>query len=299
MRNLTTAAREVLAQVIRSSPRIRGLGRASLLINEAFLKLGADPNVLCPMRMGHRLHLDARVQAHAFAIYSGRYDDRKINYLIRHAKPGQQILDIGANIGFYTVPLALAARRIGASVAAFEPFEGNCERLRENLRINGIEDSVKVFNFGLSSAPSKAKLALREDFLSGSDIGNASIAEDLSDSQFRCVDVELKRLDDLSPDATFAPISAIKLDIEGHEDRFLIGAAETLKTHRPVIAMEVNRFFYERRNLDFDRLIPSLLPEGYVFFDVAGRRPRPIRTLADIAFGDALLVPRERVSEAD
>ena len=52
---------------------------------------------------------------------------------IVNVKPGSIALDVGANIDFYTIPLAIQAKAIGSKIVAFEPLESNAAWLRHNL----------------------------------------------------------------------------------------------------------------------------------------------------------------------
>jgi hypothetical protein len=69
------------------------------------MKAGAHPIVQAKMANGHRMRLDCRAPSHCWAFFSGRYDDSKVSVLLSLLRPGGIALDVGANIGFYTVPL--------------------------------------------------------------------------------------------------------------------------------------------------------------------------------------------------
>ena len=91
--------------------------------------------------------------------------------------------------------------------------------------------------------------------------------------------IQLETLDRIQ-EVAGVRVDVIKVDIEGHEHKFLTGARATLERNRPAILMEANRPHYKRQGLDFDALIPTLLPRDYV---------PAIRYDADVLF-----VPRER-----
>src|SRR3954451_12911592 len=97
----------------RTLPEVRGRGRVAVALSSLLMKAGADPIVKGTMAGGHLMRLDCRVPLHCWAFFSGRYDDRKIGVLRSLMRPGGIALDVGANIGFYTVPLAIQAKAIG------------------------------------------------------------------------------------------------------------------------------------------------------------------------------------------
>ncbi len=288
---LANRLRPFAVAAVRSLPKVRGRGRLAQAVNAALLAAGAEPRTVARMVAGHSLVLDSRIRAHCWALFLGLYNDEFVGALLGFLRAGGVVLDVGANIGFVTVPLALAAKRMGARVVAVEPFRGNVERLRENLRLNQVDELVTIVEAGLSSAPREAELLLREEFQTGAAVGNASVAEDTPDQRFEHVAIRLETLDRLWPTLDNPRLDGVKVDIEGHEDRFLEGAAGTLAAFRPVILMEVNRNFYRRRGLDFDRLIPGLLPSGYRVFS---SRLTEIGDLAGWNGSDVLFVPEEK-----
>lgn len=119
--------------------------------------------------------------------------------LVDLLQPGGVAIDVGANVGAVTVPLAMAAKRVGSRVIAFEPFPRNVEWMRQNLLVNQIEERVTLVNCGLSSAPGEATLFLCEDFETGAAVGNASVAEPGNDERFQRVIIQLNTLDAIGP----------------------------------------------------------------------------------------------------
>jgi FkbM family methyltransferase len=288
-------ARELIVHILRALPDIRGRGFVAARLNSALLRAGADPQTVTKMRNGHLLTLDCRVFSHMHALYSGEYDDDKLLALLTFFPPGGVALDVGANIGFWTVPLAIAAERRGGSLIAAEPFSKNVEWLRQNLRLNGIRDeTVTVFEFALSAEKGAARLTLREDFRTGASVGNASVSDDRTDdADLQTTEIRCETLDGIWPLLNKSRLDIVKLDIEGHEDSFLQGALATLRSYRPVILMEVNRWFYSRRGVDFDTAISSRLPEDYRIFT-----PRFVElgSVLECQDSDVFLIPAEKVT---
>lgn len=279
---------------VRALPRMRGRGKLAAALSSALVHAGARPVVTTTLRAGHRMILDLRVPSQLWAAYLGEYDRANIAALRRFTRRGGLFLDVGANVGFYSVPLALA----GARVLAFEPVPQNVSRLRENVALNALEGAVTIYAVALSSEAGTAEITLREDFARGGEVGNAAIPiADGRDGAFTTVSVPLVRLDDLFPSTAGGRIDVVKVDIEGHEDHFLRGAQSTIAAHRPVILMEMNRWFYQRRGLDLDALLPSLLPADYLLHRVGDEGPQSIAALSEIEnTHDVLLVPAERLT---
>jgi FkbM family methyltransferase len=132
------------------------------------------------------------------------------------------VIDVGANIGVYTVVSALK----GARVLAFEPSADARVLLQANIELNKIRDHVDVSSYALGDFSGPA--GFTTDLEEGNHI--APTAEPGTAS------VEVRELDDL-PLPTGA-ITLIKVDAEGYDEPVLRGARRTIEEHRPVLIVE-------------------------------------------------------------
>ena len=286
-----------LGRVGRTLPYdLRGRGRIASTLTSLLLKSGAEPIVHCDMAAGQRLRLDCRVPSHCWTFFTGKYDDEKRSALLSFLRPSGVALDVGANIGFYTVPMAIRAKEIGSHVIAVEPVASNAQWLRYNLALNGCLDVTQVLEVALGNECGQVEIVLAEDFLAGGTVGNATIASrELYGPQFSRAIVQLERLDRIYHDR--GRIDIVKLDIEGHETNFLEGGRATISEHRPVLLIELDRVHQEIRRIDFDTAILSLLPEHYTFAELRASGIVPIRNPAECSDTDFLAVPEERLPE--
>jgi FkbM family methyltransferase len=212
------------------------------------------------------------------------------------------VLDVGANVGFYTVALAQATRRVGGTLHAFEPLPANYDRLTRNLELNGVGSALEVWRIGLSNEARTARITLREDFNAGADTGNASIViSDSADAQFSQVDVELRTLDQFCLDEGVSRIDLVKADIEGHEDLLLEGGQKSFEKWRPILFMEVNKQYYQWRGVNLASRLAKLLPEGYVTLKSHAGRGRGWYQIPDVdaceRLDNVFIVPRERLDQ--
>lgn len=125
-------------------------------------------------------------------------------------RPGDLFLDIGANIGIYTI-LALD---LGAEVIAVEPNARNAQRLRDNIALNGY--AATVLEAAVSSEPGTVRITTHLDSY------NHLVTEGGAE-------VAATTLDDLLGDRTAA---GVKIDVEGAERLVLEGASRALAEHR-------------------------------------------------------------------
>jgi FkbM family methyltransferase len=245
-------------ECLRRTPGFRGKGRLANFVYDHLLAPPKGPAKV-KMRLGHELVMDPRGSGERLPYLTGDYDTPTIRGLTSLFEPGWVVLDVGANIGFYAIPFAVRLKQLGGRIHCFEPVPPNAARLLHNLSLNGVQDFATVWQIGLSDRKRSAAITLREDFSAGAETGNAAIAiEDGCDSQFSTAEVFLETLDGLAETVCPQRCDLIKADIEGHEDLFLRGAAQTVRKHRPVIVAEMNSWFMHRRGVDADRCLASL-----------------------------------------
>ncbi|MDA4843787.1 FkbM family methyltransferase [Hoeflea poritis] len=130
-------------------------------------------------------------------------------------KPGMVFVDIGANVGSYSMYVASHCRD-EATILAFEPHPRTFSKLSFNVRANGFS-SIETINQAVG--PQKARMRLYSS--GGTNIGTASILpEAATDHQF--VDVKVAPLAEALKARMIERIDLLKIDIEGFEDRALM-----------------------------------------------------------------------------
>ena len=160
-------------------------------------------------------------------IYAGLHEFPDMGFLLHFLRAEDLFIDIGANVGSYTI---LACSAVGARGVAFEPVPGTYERLVENMRLNHLEKKVKCINKGVGDQ--QGTIA----FTSDRDTTNHALASgEQCDNK---VTVEVTSLDTAL--AGEDP-SLIKIDVEGYETPVLEGAQESLKNQTlNAVIMELN-----------------------------------------------------------
>ena len=290
------------SSIIRIGPYFRGLDRIFRLFNEAMLKLGAWPILKAKMKDGTIMYVDLRTYTELEAYYRGTYDSGLIAIVKSLLdNPDSVFLDIGANIGFYTISIGnyLRSKNGSGRVVSFEPFEGNYQRMLDNLKLNQLESLCSVHKIGLSNEARSSYLTLREDFRRGSNTGNAAIpTNEEFDAGFRKVTIQLERLDDIWDriNIDYGRIDVIKMDIEGHEDFCLEGGKNTLEIHRPTILMEVNKPYYDARGVELNSRFLLLIPKNYRIYRLYDSEWKPISSFDNCSTIDnVFLVPGEKL----
>lgn len=155
----------------------------------------------------------------------GIYEPLTVKHFREHLKPGDNVLDIGAHIGYYSL---IAAERVGKKgrVYAFEPNKDNLALLTKNINANKYKNIV-IIDKAVAKTAKKAKL-----FLSPVSTGMHSLIDiDGNNGEATMVDVvSLDKLFGKNP----PKISAIKMDIEGGEYSAVEGMAHLLKKSKNI-----------------------------------------------------------------
>jgi len=150
---------------------------------------------------------------------------------LRAMTPGATLLDVGANVGMYTVFAALARR---ANVFAFEPESQNYAVLNENIRINDLGDQVLAVCAGLSDRPGIERLFLSAAVPGGSchSLG-AEVGFDLAPRPAAFAQGAIALCpDELVQEGQLPVPDYIKIDVDGFEHKVLKGLNATLRDAR-------------------------------------------------------------------
>lgn len=149
----------------------------------------------------------------------GSYELKKQQAIWRMRQPGVTVLDVGANVGFYTLLLARAVGPNG-KVLAIEPDKGNAVRLRWHMRLNRVHN-VRTLVGAVGAHTGKAV------FSPGASNTTGRVVADGSGEP-----INSYRLDEIVFGGSTQIPSIVKMDIEGGEADALVGAEELLRARQ-------------------------------------------------------------------
>lgn len=165
----------------------------------------------------------------------GAADKREFDTLKKFIPHGGTCLDVGANIGLYSLIMSDLVGPEGR-VYAFEPIPGTYKILLKNLKYKNC-DNVTVLRLALSDDNRRVRMLIPSYEDGAPAHGEARIDNTVQEDAG--IEVDSARLDDLIPSID-GDISLIKVDIEGHELNFFRGALSTLRSVRPAVYSEVS-----------------------------------------------------------
>jgi len=171
------------------------------------------------------MYVDTRDQGVAIQLLSrGNYEPQETELIRQHIKSGDTVLDIDANIGYFTL---LMSKIVGPQgrVFAFEPDPDNFALLQKNIALNNCPTVIAV------PQAASDRNGLLKLYLSSSNLGMHRTYP----SRYcqNSVEIQAIRLDDYLRDMNVS-IDFIKIDTEGSELAALAGMAETIKKSSPL-----------------------------------------------------------------
>lgn len=167
-------------------------------------------------------------------------------------------IDIGANIGITAIWMAKNSNK----VYAFEPEKNNLKRLKDNLKVNGI-DNVEIVEKAVSDRDTVGVLNIFESY------GHHSLSANHISSPINTQQVDIISLEKFCNLNNISEIDFLKIDVEGFELEVLMGAKNLLNNKKiKVIAFEHSKVLLEEQKRPLDSVIKLLINNGYEVFDL-------------------------------
>jgi len=206
----------------------------------------------------------------------GAYEWRTINLYKKLLKPGSCVIDVGANIGSHTLPLAEIVGD-GGKVIAFEPTEFAFRKLMRNVTLNPpLLERIELQQAMIAATRSdslESEIYSSWPLTTANDLHKQHLGRLMTTAGAVAV-----TLDDAVANRSLSKLDLIKLDVDGNEHHVLSGATKTLEKFRPAIVMEFAPYLY--RSEDFENMILLLRGLGARVLDITRHRPLPLEPKA-------------------
>jgi len=197
-------------------------------------------------------------------LFTHEYEPTTTEVFRECVKEGSTVIDIGANIGYFS----LLAAQIAGKVIAIEPELMNGQDLNDNVVLNGFKN-VDVVNAAVSNKMGTAQLNV-----SAGESGEHSLVIPKSRKYQKVQPVKLITVDSLKAEN----ISLIKIDVEGHEYEVIEGARNTLANQSPPMIIEIwpEGLQTSKHSVeDFGKLLTSM---GYTDVKIIDEYSKEVRT---------------------
>ncbi len=190
----------------------------------------------------------------------------EISMLRTMIKEGDNILDIGAHIGTFSIPFSVFNNRKG-KVYSFEANPSNYSLLLKNIQANNLNDVVIPTNAVVSK---EGGLEFSASLPVSGNSGMCYFRPKLENSEFVVLSINIDAWhDQLTQNQN---INLIKIDVEGAELLVLESCQKIIKESKPVLYIEINTQALQRFGASCMDIEDILFPLGYRFFRNIGPR---------------------------
>jgi FkbM family methyltransferase len=208
------------------------------------------------------------------------YELNSMGVVCRVLCEGDTAIDIGANIGLYSLLMGKLVGKTGR-VYSFEPASKSFGILRKHLRLNSLCSFVEAHQILVGSEYRVEKFV--EDGIKGTNRVGGSQFD--GPGAIIC-DRQTIVLDEFVENCGRTP-KLIKIDVEGFELQVLRGAEKTLKTSRCTVLCEVHPDLWKEIGYCWNDLEEFMEEIDYDIFDVSGNPTKP-----SVAREQLLLIPK-------
>lgn len=151
----------------------------------------------------------------------------ELQYLTKKLSPGENFVDVGANIGLWTLVAAHTVGKAG-KVISLEPNPSTFEKLASNVTLNCLDSVVELHKNAASNCHKRARFVCEP---------NHNLSSITTSNHANSIEIQTVTLDEI---LDLRPIAGIKLDTEGHELEAIDGLSNTIAKFRPWLIVEFN-----------------------------------------------------------
>lgn len=221
--------------------------------------LGADV-AMTRLSDGHHIFVDPHDRTVGSHLIAHGYWEQWIHQTVcRLVSPGDRIVEVGANLGYYTIAMAVMAGPTGRVIA----FEGNprlCRLMRRTMEFNGYIDRVDIRNQAATASAGPLSFSISRTNSGG---GHAAAYPGWAPPDMEQIEVDGVRLDDVID----GEIDFLRMDAEGSEPLILRGAERLLRNPKLTVVMEWDVFQMSGR-ASVPELVEWLVGMGYQFWRI-------------------------------
>jgi FkbM family methyltransferase len=186
----------------------------------------------------------------SYFLYKGHYEAPNLEPLRRYIFPDTSIIDVGANIGFFSIQFAQWITG-DSRVIALEPEMTNFARLQNVVQRYSLSARVETINAAVADIAGHARLVINPLHPGDHKLGDEGVP------------VAVTTIDNLLKERCWPRISLIKVDVQGAESLVLAGSVETISRFRPVLLIEVDNTSLNQYGSSAGALIEWCIAHGY------------------------------------
>jgi len=185
-----------------------------------------------------RLSINVKDPIDRIVFYKNEYEEKQIKFLSEWIEKNEPnlFIDIGANFGFYSIRISKLFSSL--KIIAFEPVLTTFHKLKINIKINNLKKRIKIYNIGLSNTNGlKKMIALkRKNYIQSGGFSFNIPERKLTNEEItqyhksiigdKVLKFKKKKI-------------VIKIDVEGYEDKVLLGIQNLIKYNKILLQIEI------------------------------------------------------------
>ncbi len=201
----------------------------------------------------------------------GAYEPNETALMLALARGKNRFLDIGANLGWFSLHIAAVLNPQDRLIYALEPVKRTFGVLVQNIALNDLNRVVRAFNLGASDRPGELCFSVPKAAAAAASM--IDLHPDWTSEKQVC---SVTTIDTFLAEQAADRIDIVKCDVEGAELMVLQGATRLLSQDRPVLLLEVLRKWSRAFGYHPNDIIALLSDYGYACFGIGKDRVRPI-----------------------
>lgn len=194
-------------------------------------------------------------------IYDG-FEQQELDFMKKTLKAGDIFLDIGSNIGLFSL-IASGIIKDEGKIIAFEPFPLIRKRFEENVTLNGFKN-IEIRELGLSNTTGNLDFFISEN---GHDAWN-SLANSQDSKLSKKIVITVSTLDKELENIQKEKIKLVKVDVEGWEKFTLLGGSSFFENFSPIVMIEFTEDNTKNAGYNIMELFGIMKNMGYQWFEL-------------------------------
>ncbi len=207
-----------------------------------------------------KLRVEDWVQQNIFL--HGYYEENETNYLLNRSKNISTFIDIGANVGYFSLLTSENICKNNGKIFAFEPITRTFERLQENIYLNNI-NCINCYKIAISDTNTSLEINIGNDQNWGmSSINKHEQLSSISET------VKCQTLDSFCAEHHVSTVDLVKIDVEGAEFKVIKGMENVINSYKPEILIEIIEAHLNQQGASSANIFNYLWSKGYRSFEI-------------------------------
>lgn len=174
-------------------------------------------------------------------------------YNMKNNIKGSVVFDVGANVGVSSIYAVLNGAK---KIYAFEPVPETYDILKNNIKLNKLENKIVPINYGLGN--DERMKEVRYSF-AGDGMAKINLIEDEVNKKVKNTLIRIIKIDKFVKKYKIRRVNFIKMDVEGYEENVLLGAKETIKKWKPILSFSAYHLPTDKERLP--NVVKSIRPD--------------------------------------